>query len=92
MAEIVKRVIDYEMFGILLLDEERQELVLRQAVNFGPGKERSRLAVSEGLCGAAVRSREPVLVGDVQQDPRYVSLVERDALRAGGARSSTRTA
>jgi sigma-B regulation protein RsbU (phosphoserine phosphatase) len=75
LAEIVKRVIDYEMFGILLLDEERQELVLRKAVNFGPGREKSRLPVSEGLCGAAVRSREPVLVGDVQKDPRYVSLV-----------------
>ena len=51
LAEIVKRVIDYEMFGILLLDEDRQELVLRKAVNFGPGKERSRLPVSEG-CAA----------------------------------------
>ena len=76
VAESVKRVVDYEMFGILLLDEDRQELVLRQAVNFGPGKERSRLPVSEGLCGAAVRSKKPVLVGDVGSDPRYVSLVE----------------
>jgi len=76
VAELVKRVIDYEMFGILLLDEDRQELVLRQAVNFGPGKEKSRLPVSEGLCGAAVRGKEPVLVGDVRVDPRYVSLVE----------------
>jgi sigma-B regulation protein RsbU (phosphoserine phosphatase) len=75
LAEIVKRVIDYEMFGILLLDEERQELVLRLAVNLGQGKERSRIAVSEGLCGAAVRSKGPVLVGDVRKDPRYVSLV-----------------
>jgi sigma-B regulation protein RsbU (phosphoserine phosphatase) len=75
LAEIVRRVIDYEMFGILLLDEERGELVLRKAVNFGPARERSRLPVTEGLCGAAVRSREPVLVGDVRQDPRYVSLV-----------------
>jgi sigma-B regulation protein RsbU (phosphoserine phosphatase) len=75
LAEIVKRVIDYEMFGILLLEEEAGELVLRKAVNFGPGREKSRLPVSEGLCGAAVRSREPVLVGDVRQDPRYVGLV-----------------
>jgi sigma-B regulation protein RsbU (phosphoserine phosphatase) len=75
VAELVRRVVDYEMFGILLLDESRQELVLRQAVNFGPGKERSRLPVSEGLSGAAVRSKEPVLVGDVRSDPRYVDLV-----------------
>jgi sigma-B regulation protein RsbU (phosphoserine phosphatase) len=76
VAELVKRVIDYEMFGILLLDKDEDELVLRQAVNFGPGKERSRLPVSDGLCGAAVRSKEPVRVGDVSSDPRYVSLVE----------------
>jgi sigma-B regulation protein RsbU (phosphoserine phosphatase) len=75
VAELAKRVVDYEMFGIFLLDEDRQELVLRQAVNFGPGKEKSRLPVSEGLCGAAVRSKEPVLVGDVRNDPRYVNLV-----------------
>jgi phosphoserine phosphatase RsbU/P len=75
LAEIVKRVIDYESFGILLLDEERDELVLRKAVNFGPARDRSRIPVAEGLVGAAVRSREPVLVGDVRKDPRYVSLV-----------------
>jgi sigma-B regulation protein RsbU (phosphoserine phosphatase) len=68
-------VIDYDSFGILLLDEGREELVLRKAVNFGTARERSRIPVADGLVGAAVRSREPVLVGDVRKDPRYVSLV-----------------
>ena len=75
LAEIVRRVVDYETFGILLLDEDRQELVLRQAVNFGSALERTRLKLSEGLCGAAVRSGEPILVGDVRKDARYVGLV-----------------
>jgi sigma-B regulation protein RsbU (phosphoserine phosphatase) len=75
LAEIVRRVVDYETFGILLLDEDRQELVLRKAVNFGSDLERTRLKLSEGLCGAAVRSREPILVGDVRKDARYVGLV-----------------
>lgn len=75
VAEIVKRVIDYEMFAILLVDEERGDLVLRKMVNFGPAKERHRLPLSEGLCGASVRSKEPILVGDVRKDPRYVSLI-----------------
>jgi sigma-B regulation protein RsbU (phosphoserine phosphatase) len=75
VAEIVKRVIDYEMFGILLVDEERQELVLRKAVQFGSVKHKARLKLSEGLCGAAVRTKEAVLVGDVRKDPRYVALV-----------------
>jgi phosphoserine phosphatase RsbU/P len=75
LAEIVKRVVDYETFGILLLDEERQELVLRKAVNYGAALERTRIKVSEGLSGAAVRAREPVLVGDVRSDARYFGLV-----------------
>ena len=35
VGELVRRVIDYDFFAILLLDEERQELVLRQQINFG---------------------------------------------------------
>ena len=57
------------------MDEERQELVLRKQINFGSAREKHRLPVSEGLCGAAVRSKQPVLVGDVREDPRYVSLI-----------------
>jgi sigma-B regulation protein RsbU (phosphoserine phosphatase) len=75
VAEIVKRVIDYERFGILLLDEEAQELVLRKSVRFGTFEEKPRIKLSEGLCGAAVRSKEPVLVGDVTKDSRYVDLI-----------------
>jgi len=75
VAELVKRVVDYEFFAILLLDEDRQELVLRKQINFGGAREKWRLPVSEGLCGAAVRSKEPVRVGDVREDPRYVSLI-----------------
>jgi sigma-B regulation protein RsbU (phosphoserine phosphatase) len=75
VVEIVKRVIDYEMFAILLVDEDRQELVLRKWVNFGAAKEKRRMAISEGLTGAAVRSKEPILVADVREDPRYVSLI-----------------
>jgi sigma-B regulation protein RsbU (phosphoserine phosphatase) len=74
-AELVKRVIDYERFAILLLDEERRELVLRKAVQFGPLAEKVRIPVSHGLCGAAVRSKEAVRVADVLADPRYLALV-----------------
>jgi sigma-B regulation protein RsbU (phosphoserine phosphatase) len=73
VAEIVKRVIDYERFGILLLDEDSQVLTLRQSVGLFPaGGEWPRLKVDEGLCGAAFQSKEPVLVKDVTKDPRYV--------------------
>jgi sigma-B regulation protein RsbU (phosphoserine phosphatase) len=75
VGELVRRVIDYDFFAILLVDEDRQELVLRQQINFGAAREKWRLPISEGLSGAAVRSKEPVRVGDVRKDPRYVSLI-----------------
>ena len=75
VAEIVKRVIDYEMFGILLLDPAQEELVLRKAVSFGASREKTRIKLGEGLCGWAALHREPVLVGDVLEDPRYLRLI-----------------
>lgn len=75
VAEIVKRVIDYEVFGILLLDQTKSELVLRKAVSFGASREKTRIKVGEGLCGWAALNREPVLVGDVLKDPRYLRLI-----------------
>lgn len=75
VAEIVKRVIDYEMFGILLLDPSSGDLVLRKAVRFGGSGEKTRIQVGQGLCGAAAASKQPVLVGDVLSDPRYLRLI-----------------
>jgi sigma-B regulation protein RsbU (phosphoserine phosphatase) len=75
VAEIVKRVIDYEMFGILLLDERTSELVLRKAVRFRGAGEKTRIRVGEGLCGTAALTKQPILVADVQQDPRYLNLI-----------------
>jgi sigma-B regulation protein RsbU (phosphoserine phosphatase) len=75
VAELVKRVIDYEMFGILLVDPQTGDLVLRESVSYGGAKERHRIKAGEGLSGAAVASKEPVLVNDVRADPRYLSLI-----------------
>ncbi len=75
VAEIVKRVIDYEMFGILLLDEPSGDLVLRKSVRFGGYGEKTRIPIGRGLCGAAAASKQPVLVGNVLADPRYMALI-----------------
>jgi phosphoserine phosphatase RsbU/P len=75
VAEVVKHVIDYEMFGILLLDEARGELVLRKSVSYGTIREKTRIKLGTGLCGAAALAKEPILVGDVQRDPRYLNLI-----------------
>jgi sigma-B regulation protein RsbU (phosphoserine phosphatase) len=75
VVEVVKRVIDYETFGILLLDEARQELVLREAVSYNAPTGRTRIRLGEGLCGAAALTKQPILVRDVRADPRYLPLI-----------------
>ena len=75
VTEIVKRVIDYEMFAIHLLDADSQSLVVKKAVGFGPFKGKPPLQVGQGLVGQAVLRKEPVLVGDVRQDPHYIDWV-----------------
>jgi phosphoserine phosphatase RsbU/P len=75
VAELVKRVIDYEMFGILLVDPATQDLVLREAVSYGATRERYRIKAGTGLSGAAVASKQPILVDDVSADRRYLPLI-----------------
>jgi sigma-B regulation protein RsbU (phosphoserine phosphatase) len=75
IAQLTKRVIDYRTFGILLLNEERGELEMQLALQYGEKVEVPRVRLGEGLVGYAALHREPVLVSDVSQDPRYIKLV-----------------
>jgi sigma-B regulation protein RsbU (phosphoserine phosphatase) len=73
VGELVKRVIDYEVFAILLLNEKTQELKVR----FGIGHpeevtRRLRIKVGEGIVGRAAATRRAVRVGDVRKDPTYI--------------------
>ncbi|HVN22311.1 MAG TPA: GAF domain-containing protein [Dongiaceae bacterium] len=73
VAEVVRRVIDYEIFAILLLNERTQELRFRFQIGYPPEfAERSRIKVGEGVTGIAAQSRQPVLIEDVREDPRYI--------------------
>lgn len=72
-AELVKRVIDYQILSIMLYDEEQH--VFRHRIDVKHGQRvqgKLRVAASEGLVGAAATLREPVLVPDVTADPRYL--------------------
>jgi sigma-B regulation protein RsbU (phosphoserine phosphatase) len=76
IASLTKRVIDYRTFGILLLNDESQMLEMKLAVSYGKGNESKHMKLGEGLVGWSALHKEPVLVSDVSQDPRYVNLVE----------------
>ena len=76
VAELVRKVIDYEIFAILLLNEKTQDLRIRFQVGYSREvAERARVKVGDGVTGVAAQLREPVLVGDVTKDVRYISAV-----------------
>jgi sigma-B regulation protein RsbU (phosphoserine phosphatase) len=76
IASLTKRLIDYRTFGILLVDEEKGELEMKLAVRYGKGAESKHVRLGEGLVGWSALHKEPVLVSDVSQDPRYINLVD----------------
>ena len=76
-AILIKRHIDYEFFGVLLLDETGSYLTHRFAIGYPPGlAENLRVPVGQGITGTAVSTGQPVRVSDVSQDTRYINAIE----------------
>ncbi len=76
VADLVRKVLDYEIFAILLLNEKAQELRIRFQVGY-PREvaDRLRIKVGKGVTGLAAQRREAVLVNDVSASPEYISAV-----------------
>src|SRR5258705_3051865 len=65
VAELVRKVIDYEIFAILLLNEQKQELYVRFQAGYPVEvADRTRLKVGQGVTGRAAPLRQPGLVDD----------------------------
>src|SRR5438445_11267462 len=76
VAELVRKVIDYEIFGILLLNDKTQELYFRFSVGHSHEvADRLRIKLGEGVTGVAAQKAEAILVNDVANDSRYISAV-----------------
>jgi phosphoserine phosphatase RsbU/P len=72
VGELLRRLIDYQMFSILLLDEREQVLEIRYSVRFGhPILPAGSVPLDRGLVGTAVRERRLIYAGDVRKDARY---------------------
>src|SRR5687767_7131671 len=76
IANLTKRLIDYRTFGILLMNEETQELEMKLAVRYGDEAAVNRVKLGQGLVGWAAQHKERVLVSDVSTDPRYIPAVK----------------
>ncbi len=75
VGQLLRRLIDYQMFSIMLLDEKGETLVTRYAWRFGYAHApMRRIPVNSGLVGAAVREWRTLNVPDVEKDPRYLPM------------------
>jgi len=75
VGQLLRRLIDYQMFTIMLLDERGDTLITRYAWRFGYSHAPlRRIPISSGLVGASVREWRVVNVPDVRKDPRYLEM------------------
>ncbi len=73
IAHLLKRVIDFQMFSILLWNERTQHLEHSFSSRFGERVIRERIiSLGEGLIGTAAQLRQPIVAPDVRKDPRYI--------------------
>jgi sigma-B regulation protein RsbU (phosphoserine phosphatase) len=77
VGQLLRRLIDYQIFTLMLLDEKGETLITRYAWRFGySNAPLRRFPVTSGLVGAAVREWRLVNVPDVHKDPRYLEMNE----------------
>src|SRR5205807_3743841 len=75
VGDLLLKIIDYQMFSILLLDETRQKLIHRFSLRFKESVQlKHDIPVGHGLVGTAAAERRVVLAADVTRDSRYIKL------------------
>ena len=75
IGQLLRRLIDYQMFTIMLLDDKGETLITRYAWRFGYAHAPlRRVPITSGLAGAAVREWRTINVPDVSKDPRYLAM------------------
>ncbi len=76
-AAQVKRLIDYEIFAVLLPEPNTGDLYIRFAIGHRPEVvEHWRIPIGDGIIGAVAKTGHSIRVGDVMKDPRYLAAAE----------------
>lgn len=71
-AALVRAVIDYKIFAILLLDTRSNDLRMRFQIGHKPEIERLRIRLGHGVTGQVALSRQPMLVPEVRDLENYI--------------------
>ncbi|HEY1264843.1 MAG TPA: GAF domain-containing SpoIIE family protein phosphatase, partial [Terriglobales bacterium] len=75
IAELLSRLIDYQMFSILLLDSTGEKLQHRFSLRFQENINlKHDIPIGQGLVGYAAQHKVAALAPDVNKDTRYIKL------------------
>jgi len=73
IAERVKKLVDYQVFTVMLWNESEQVLESVFSLRFEDAlPTRLQMQLNQGITGAAARERRTIRVVDVRLDPRYL--------------------
>jgi sigma-B regulation protein RsbU (phosphoserine phosphatase) len=76
-AALIKKHIDYEIFGVLLLDESAGTLKHRFSIGYSRDLAANLvIPVGQGITGTAAATGHAVRVSDVTKDPRYINAID----------------
>ena len=76
-AALIKRHIDYEIFGVLMIEGDGSYLRHRFAIGY-PRElaENLRIPMGQGITGTAAANGHSVRVSDTSKDPRYINAID----------------
>jgi sigma-B regulation protein RsbU (phosphoserine phosphatase) len=76
-AALIKRHIDYEIFGVLLVEGNGSYLRHRFAIGYSRElAENLRIPIAQGITGTAAATGHSVRVSDTSKDPRYINAID----------------
>ncbi|HZZ38995.1 MAG TPA: GAF domain-containing SpoIIE family protein phosphatase [Acidobacteriaceae bacterium] len=71
-ASLVRAVIDYKIFAILLINDRTHDLRMRFQIGHRPEVERLRIRVGQGIVGQVAQTRQAMLINDVRKTENYI--------------------
>ena len=73
-AGLVRAVIDYRIFAILLLNDRTNDLRMRFQIGHSAEAERLKIKMGKGIVGQVAQSRQAILVNDVLKNENYINV------------------
>src|SRR5438309_2529793 len=76
-AALIKRHIDYEIFGVLMIEGDGKYLRHRFAIGYSRElADNLRIPLGQGITGTAAATGHSVRVSDTSKDPRYINAID----------------